>query len=811
MTLIYLSLSWIAGILIGFKFNLPAVLIITGFLPFLFLLSKSYRKKIVLSGICIFAFFGGTVCAHASLPGVDSVYISFYNDTGTVTITGMISDDPDVRDSSTQLRVTVSQIKMDKDWYTVRGDVLVFVPRYPSYCYGDIIEITGKPSTPPEFEGFNYAEYLSHENIYSTILYPKIKIIETGRGLVPLSWLYSLRSQLSLSLARILPEPQASLAQGMLLGIRGNIPEDLKQAFSVTGTAHLLAISGLHLGIIAGIMLSIGLWLFGRKHYIYVWLALGFIWMYAILTGMNAPVVRGTIMASIFLTAELLGRQRSAITALTFAAAIMVGLDPQVIFTASFQMSFMAMAGLIFLFPPLQAAGRNLVNITASKYETVVPAAYFIADGFGVTLAALLAVWPLVAYYFGIISFIGPLATFLALPVLAGIIVLGSLTAITGLFFLPAAQIIGWLLWLFLSYLLTVVNGFASLSISYVDVGAFSVTLILIYYIALAFLLWLGHRYRWLNKFADKNSGDAAKTITKPVKKGKDNFFLRRPVKWAILSITVLIILGVMSVNIAPDDRLHVIFLDAGQGDAILIQKGNLQILIDGGPGSQAISLAISKEMPFWDRTIEMVILTHPHDDHLTGLVEVLNEYKVEQILTTDLVSDTPVYEEWLRLIEENDINFTAAQAGQRIIMNEVTIDILNPQPASFTGTESDYDNNCIVLHVSMQHISFLLTGDLRWEGEFELITQRLVSKTTVLKIGHHGSNTSSTLEFLNVVNPQTSVISVGQDNNYGHPDNEVIGRLTEMIGAERIYRTDRDGTIEFITDGHKLWLETEK
>ena len=140
---------------------------------------------------------------------------------------------------------------------------------------------------------------------------------------------------------------QAALAQGMLLGIRSNIPDDLKTAFSITGTTHILAISGLNIGIVAGIMLSFGLLLFGRRHYIYIWLALGVIWVYAVLTGLEAPVVRSVIMASIFLSAELLGRQRNAITALTFAAAVMTACDPQVILTASFQMSFSAMCGLV--------------------------------------------------------------------------------------------------------------------------------------------------------------------------------------------------------------------------------------------------------------------------------------------------------------------------------------------------------------------------------------------------------------------------------------------------------------------------------
>ncbi|GAH71595.1 unnamed protein product, partial [marine sediment metagenome] len=251
------------------------------------------------------------------------------------------------------------KVKLDKGWQEVSGTALLFVPRYPTYNYGDRLMVTGELKTPPQLDDFDYKDYLFHQGIYSTMLYPEIEILETGKGSKPLEWVYSVRNRLSQTLAQVLPEPQASLAQGIILGNRGNIPSPLKDDFSHTGTAHLLAISGLHLAIVAGILLSIGIWLFGRRHYIYIWLPLVTIWLYVLITGMHAPVIRGAIMASLFLTAELLGRQRSAITALAFAAAVMVGISPQILWTASFQMSFLAMAGLIFIFPPLQAIGRK--------------------------------------------------------------------------------------------------------------------------------------------------------------------------------------------------------------------------------------------------------------------------------------------------------------------------------------------------------------------------------------------------------------------------------------------------------------------
>ncbi len=808
MPLIYFSCAWVAGIFLGAKLNLPFTLIFTGFIPLsLLFFLRQRRKIIILTGICLFAFFGGAFYFQSSLPTVNESCLQFYNDYGTVEIKGIVDTDPDIRDKSTHLRLSATEIKLDEEWQEVSGIALLFVPRYPTYSYGDVLLVTGKLETPPRLNDFDYKGYLAHQGIYSTMLYPEIEVLEGGKGFKPLEWVYSLRNRLSQTLAQVLPEPQASLAQGIFLGIRGNIPPAVKADFSHTGTAHLLAISGLHLSIVAGILLSLGIWLFGRRRYTYIWLALGTIWLYALLTGMHPPIVRGAIMASLFLTAELLGRQRSAITSLVFAAAIMVGISPQILWTASFQLSFLAMAGLILVFPPIQAIGRKVVNATLGEDGRAVSIANFITDSFSITMGAIIAVWPVVAYYFGIISFVAPLATFLTLPALPGIIIAGALAGGLGLIFLPAAQVIAWLAWLFLSYMLLVVNGFAALPISSIEVGSIDPTLIWVYYLVLASVIWLNsNRKKWTNLMPK------ATAWLKPGISRITSFPPKIPKKWVIPPLLLVAALVSFTAITMPDDKLHVSFLDVGQGDAILIQKGNQQVLVDGGPSPQAINLGLGNKMPFWDRTIELVILTHPSADHITGLVEVLQRYKVKQVLYPDLDFKSDIYDEWLSLIEEKDIKYTLAQAGQQIDLGGgVVIKVLNPQYPPFTGTESDIDNNNgVVLHISMGKASFLLTADIMWEAEFELIVCRANLSSTVLKVGHHGSGTSTTQEFLAVVNPQLAVISVGKDNRFGHPNPEVMAWLEDRIGSENIYRTDEQGTIEFITDGKRLWVRVE-
>ena len=275
MSLIYLSCAWVVGILLGAKFNLSLAFVLLGLvpLPLLFFL-RQHRKPVILTSLSLIVLLSGATYFPSTLPTVDSSSLQFYNDGEAVTIKGMVSRDPDIRDKTTHLYFSATGIERDGEWQEISGTALLFVPRYPTYSYGDVLRITGTPETPVQFDDFDYKDYLAQKGIYSTILYPEIEILDRGQGAGPLNWIYALRNRLSQTLATVLHEPQASLAQGITLGIRGNIPAAVKADFSHSGTAHLLAISGLHLSIIAGVMLSIGIWLFGKRRYIYIWLAL---------------------------------------------------------------------------------------------------------------------------------------------------------------------------------------------------------------------------------------------------------------------------------------------------------------------------------------------------------------------------------------------------------------------------------------------------------------------------------------------------------------------------------------------------------
>lgn len=262
------------------------------------------------------------------------------------------------------------------------------------------------------------------------------------------------------------------------------------------------------------------------------------------------------------------------------------------------------------------------------------------------------------------------------------------------------------------------------------------------------------------------------------------------------------VLAGIAALDLSKTQFLEVNFFDIGQGDSIFIETPKRhQILIDGGPGS-AILEKLAKEMPFWDRTIDLVILTHPERDHLAGLLEVLKRYKVENILWTGIVRDTQEFKEWEKAIEEERANVKIAQSGQKIAVlpGKLYIEILYPFE-NLTGQEIKNSNNTsVVSRLVFNGNSFLFTGDIQKSTEKKLTESESILNSDVLKVSHHGSKSASSKEFMGRVLPEIAVISVGKGNSYGHPHQEVLDIL-ESYGI-RILRTDQAGDIKIISDG---------
>jgi competence protein ComEC len=250
------------------------------------------------------------------------------------------------------------------------------------------------------------------------------------------------------------------------------------------------------------------------------------------------------------------------------------------------------------------------------------------------------------------------------------------------------------------------------------------------------------------------------------------------------------------------DNFLEVTFFDIGQGDAIFIETSyGHQVLIDGGPNSVILE-KLAEEMPFWDKTIDLIILTHPDQDHITGLLSVLESYNVKRILWTGIVRDTSQYDKWKELIEKENAEIIIAHSSQEVRMGKVSLDILYP----FESLEGQEIKNCndtsIVSRLVYGSNSFLLTGDATKALENKIMSYYELN-SDVLKVGHHGSKTSTSKGFLENVSPDIAVISCGRNNPYKHPHEIVLKNLEEF--GIKILRTDQEGDIKIISNGNNL------
>jgi competence protein ComEC len=278
-----------------------------------------------------------------------------------------------------------------------------------------------------------------------------------------------------------------------------------------------------------------------------------------------------------------------------------------------------------------------------------------------------------------------------------------------------------------------------------------------------------------------------------------------------------------------PDKRLHLIACDVGQGDAILAVYGNTQILVDGGPNNSVLE-CLERFMPFWDREIELVVLTHPQTDHFTGLIEVFRRYKVEKILANSIDSGSSAYQALKKEIEGNRASVINPENGMVISVGLMQLDILHPSyqyfeeigaaisPQSNGGvlgaytTKRDPNDFSIVAILSYKDFDALLTGDIGPDISNQ-IAKELISNASreieYIKIPHHGSKNGISNNLLDASHPEIAVISAGRNNRYGHPHQEVIKLLRDK--EIKIMRTDEMGDVEIITDGSEWWLPEDK
>jgi competence protein ComEC len=817
MTLIYLGSAWLLGIYLGAQVRPPVVFILLAVLSSLTALVLWRREQpVVLITACALSMLLGTWRFTTTIPHFGEEDLASYNDRGTATLRGVVSDQPDARDTYTNLRLAVESLaqKGSKE-QPVRGLALVHAPLYPRYRYGDRLQVEGRPETPPTIQTFSYREYLARQGIHTLISYPRITLLARDQGSPFWAALYAFKERAQEAIARLVPEPQAALLSGILLGAESGIPRDLYERFNATNTSHIIVISGSNISLVVALLMALGARVGSKRGA--ALLAIGGVALYTILVGANVAVVRAAFMGGLAILALYLGRQATALISLMASAIVLTALNPLALWDLGFQLSFAATAGLILLAPPLTEAFSGLLSRKLSG-EWLKETTRFLQEALMVTLAAQVATTPLLLAAFGRLSPVSLLTNFLILPVQPLVMIGGAIATVVGLipFVEPVARVLAWIPWLALAYTTTVVEGTARLPCASLEVGRPTTWVIILFYGVLLSTVGLHQlgperrRVLW-ERMTHPGIGPVSPPTRQPGQSEKTATVGHRHTILLTGFPAMLAILAWIAVFSLPDGRLHMIFLDVGQGDAIFIQTpSGRQILIDGGPTPSAVLDRLGQHMPFWDRSLDLVILTHPDIDHLAGLIPVLERYQVGQILESAAGGErNPYYAQWQALVSEKGVSVQQAIAGMVVELRDgVIIEVLNPPPGAQSDREGDNDLS-IAVRLTMGQASFLLTGDTEAKGEGWMLASRRPVHSAVLKVSHHGSGNATTTPFLEVVRPQLAVISVGAGNRFGHPAPEVLERL-EKAGVQ-VLRTDQQGTIEITTDGEGLWLRTER
>jgi len=806
MPLFYLAASWIAGTYLASRWRdlgdwgavaaapLAALALLLAWRP------STRRGVLPFLCACLALLAAYRYASHAGSPAANDV--SAWNGS-TAQVRGVVAAPPESTGTRLRARLDVREVASEGEWRQVSGGLLVYLPPFPEYGYGDRLVVEGDLAVPPSFPDFDYREYLAQKGIRSQMRYPRRVYFEgSGQGDPWREALYDLRARGEGALEATLPEPQASLAKGILLGVRGDLPQHLQDDFAASGTTHIIAISGFNVSLVCGMMMAAASRLLGRRRAFLP--VLSAIALYALLTGANPPVVRAAIMAGLALTAAQLGRQSSGVVALALSGAVMVGLNPRILWDVSFQLSFLAMAGLICAYPPLASWAETALD-AVERRQALGPGGWLLrtlAHSLALTFAAILMTSPLIAYQFQRVSLIAPLANLLAQPWLGPVMVLGGATATIGLISHSLAQVFAWLTWPFLTAMIEAVQLCARAPVAAVSSRGLPEASVWLAYGLLGALIWL------------LNRGPLPR-LRAPAPVAVRDLLARaaslRPVPaaagWGLLVGTAAAVWWLALATPAQD--LRVSFLDVGQGDAILVQTASRHtVLIDGGPEPQALVERLSDRLPFWDRTIDLVVLTHPEQDHVGGLPEVLRRYRVRAVLETGLESDIAAYQDWLATVRDQGIPRYLAQAGQRIDLGDgAYLEELEPEDPLSGPEVRDANDHSLVLRLVYGRVRFLLAGDIGPVGEAALLSDWGDLKSAVLKVPHHGAGTSCSDDLVAAVDPLVCVISCDPNASPEHPAPETLARLE----GRRVLITAQEGTIDLTSDGERCRLRTSR
>lgn len=577
------------------------------------------------------------------------------------------------------------------------------------------------------------------------------------------------------NIERVMPPSHKAILVGMLFGGYGGIPRDVVVDFATTGIVHILSVSGSHIALVVGLITVLGKGIFRRFAFadqLIPLFAAIFITLYAVFCGLTPPVLRSLIMGLIGLGAVCFNREKDAAVALCLSVLGMLIYQPALIYDLSFQLSFTATAGLVFL-------NAQTVKIL----ESTIP--LYLARPLAVTIAAQLGVLPFLAWHFNSFSLSSFIANLFIVPIIEGIVILGLLGAFSSMIISVVGAACLVTCSLMISLVLQLAEWLADMPAAKLYVPSIGLAGNIVYYILVG----------WIYGYKPKNMLSLKDMLE----------------KWPQRSaVAVLMLVFCIIVYCAYPAPLSVHFIDVGQGDAaLIITPHGRAILVDtGGTLGESTDFDIGYRvlLPYLKHygvlKIDYLFLTHGHQDHAGGAAGVAGEIPIKNIMLSRENYTRAV----LNLLKAapNSVRI-AVYEGQKVEIDGAVVNVLHAD----TGLSQKQPSNEVssVIQLRYGKHSFLFTGDLPAQGEDEMIHSGRAFSSTVLKVGHHGSKTSSTVKFLQAVNPEYAVISVGRNNSFGHPHEEVIDRL--LFQGSKVYRTDEQGAIVFQTDGDTITVDT--
>ncbi|MFH1238555.1 MAG: DNA internalization-related competence protein ComEC/Rec2, partial [bacterium] len=698
----------------------------------------------------------------------------FINTGETITIKGPIDSDIDARTNRIIFSLAAESIENEEGSPPVNGQIqVVYAPadfltalNDFKFQYRDEIEVKGSLYQPSEVTVpgvFDSRKYLRQQGVAGQIYVRDISRITKVTGYYRPGNFFNraiifLRHKILTVISQSLGEPAASILAGILLGIRTTLPRDIQDAFTNAGVIHVMAVSGSNVGF----LLIIFLWFFRRifvPQKIAALVTIAVIFIFTFITGAPPSAMRAAVMATFALVAVILDRDKNFYHSLAIACLVVLLINPLDLFNVGFQLSFAATLGILYLTPKLQQIltfkPRWLVNIIA------------------VSTAAQIGVFPLCVYYFNKVSLIGVLTNIVVIPAVGIIMTIGFITfAVSFLGSIPVA-LLSWVNGLLIDGLVEVIKFSAALPYAYIRLGMPSFLFIGIFYF---FTGWLGQ----------------LKTI------GQAKVF------GLVLAAMILISFSVP--RLVKNDKLTVTFLDVGQGEVIFLEfPDKTNMLVDGG-GSLNSNFNIGERviLPFlWYKgvgKIDRMVLTHPHYNHLDGLVEVLKSMPVQQVFINGENYNSSEYRQFLKLIAEKHIPLEITKAPVNKDLGEgVSWQILSPaQLEENDGSAKAIDNNSLVSRLTYRSFSLLLPGDIGEGVQDDLSRQNI--KSTVLEMPGHG-RVEKSQRFLLKVEPACVIISTKSPAKNG------MGNTANIP----VYSTAESGTIILTTDGEKYRIRGTK